>query len=42
MYAEEYKNYKGAEFESRINQEMVANILGEKLGNQEFVNSIVT
>lgn len=42
MYAEEYKNYKGTEFESRINQEMVANILGEKLGNQEFVNSIVT
>lgn len=42
MYAEEYKNYKGTELESRINQEMVANILGEKLGNQEFVNSIVT
>lgn len=42
MYAEEYKNYNGVEFENRINQEMVADILGEKLGNQEFVNSIVT
>lgn len=41
MYAEEYKNYKGNEFSSRIEQEMVADILGEKLGNQEFVNHIV-
>lgn len=42
MYAEEYKNYNGDEFNTRIEQEMVADILGEKLGNQEFVNSIVT
>ncbi len=42
MYSEEYKNYKGDEFNSRIEQEMVADILGQKLGNQEFVNSIVT
>lgn len=41
MYAEEYKQYKGEEFTNKINQEMVADILGEKLGNQEFVNSIV-
>ena len=41
MYVEEYKNYKGNEFNSRIEQEMVADILGEKLGNQEFVSHIV-
>lgn len=41
MYAEEYKNYNGVEFKNRINQEMVADILGEKLGNQEFVSHIV-
>lgn len=42
MYAEEYKQYKGEEYNSRIEQEMVADILGEKLGNQEFVNNLVT
>ena len=34
MYAKEYQNYKGEEFTSRINQELVADVLGEKLGNQ--------
>jgi len=42
IYAEEYKNYEEKEFNSRIEQEMVADILGEKLGNQEFVNNITS
>ena len=42
MYAKEYQNYKGKEFTSRINQELVADILGEKLGNQEFINHLVS
>lgn len=42
MYAKEYQNYKGEEFTSRINQELVADVLGEKLGNQEFINHLVS
>ena len=42
MYSEEYKNYEGKEFNSRIEQEMVADVLGEKLGNQEFINNLTS
>lgn len=42
MYSEEYKNYERQEFNNRIEQEMVADVLGEKLGNQEFINNLTS
>ncbi len=40
-YENEYKNMSKEQFKSMIEQEAVADYLGENLGNQEFVNELV-
>jgi len=40
-YQKEYKNMSKEQFSSMIEQEAIADYLGENLGNQEFVNDLV-
>lgn len=40
IYAKDYENTNSEEFTKKIDEEVVAKVLGQKLGDQEYINSL--